>query len=139
MGCNTLPTFQVQQGSGYVRCHRWRLGFTIVWLMQQYATQIKRQGKHLTYARLIVRESLQHGGQGWLEYDRTFRQQAALDPTLKWNKLHPTILASILLFISQGAAYRGSGYGSTFCTLCRGVDHSYGQPVGIGLLASFQF
>ena len=34
----------------------------------------------LVYARLLVREALCHGGWGWLDYDRLFRQQAALDP-----------------------------------------------------------
>jgi hypothetical protein len=37
----------------------------------------------LTYARLIVREARRHGGSGWLQYDRVFRQQAAADPTLQ--------------------------------------------------------
>uniref|UniRef100_A0A1X7T3X3 Uncharacterized protein n=1 Tax=Amphimedon queenslandica TaxID=400682 RepID=A0A1X7T3X3_AMPQE len=36
----------------------------------------------LVYARSRVRESLCHGGRGWLDYDRLFRQQAALDHSL---------------------------------------------------------
>ena len=28
---------------------------------------------HLTYAMLVVREAMRHGGQGWMEYDRLFR------------------------------------------------------------------
>ena len=56
----------------------------------------------ITYCRLIVREALRHGGQGWQEYDRSFRAQAATN-------------------LSQRAA------GGSFCTLCRGVDHSSSQ------------
>ena len=33
----------------------------------------------LAYARLVVRESQRHGGIGWMDYDRVFRQQAAID------------------------------------------------------------
>ena len=39
--------------------------------------------KHcLVYARLIIREAQTHGGQGWLMYNRIFRQQAELDRAL---------------------------------------------------------
>ena len=48
----------------------------------------------LAYARLIIREALRHGGAGWLDYDRAFRQQAAADPSLRWNTLLPGLLAS---------------------------------------------
>ena len=33
----------------------------------------------MTYGRLILREAQRHGGMGWLEYDRVFRQQAAVE------------------------------------------------------------
>ena len=36
----------------------------------------------LAYARLVVRESQRHRGTGWMDYDRVFRQQAAIDKTL---------------------------------------------------------
>ena len=48
------------------------------------------------YALLMIREAQRHGGQGWLVYDRVFRQQAALDPSFQWNVLHPAIQASTL-------------------------------------------
>lgn len=71
----------------------------------------------LAYGRLIVREAqkLGFGGMSWIDYDRVFRQQAAIDPTLQWNTLHPGIQASTLVGTPMGAP--------TFCTLCRGVDH----------------
>ena len=49
----------------------------------------------LTYARLIIREALHHGGAGWLDCDRAFRQQAAVDPSL--HTLLPGLQASMML------------------------------------------
>ena len=73
----------------------------------------------LAYARLIIREAHRHGGSGWLDYDRAFRQQAAIDPGVRWNTLNPGLQAATMLGqrASQG----------TFCTLCRGVDHPRAQ------------
>lgn len=74
----------------------------------------------LAYARLIIREALRHGGQGWRDYDRAFRQQRAADRSLPWNTLLPGLQAATILG-------HGRGQGSTFCTLCRGVDHTRSQ------------
>lgn len=74
----------------------------------------------LAYARLIIREALRHGGAGWLDYDRAFRQQAAVDSSLRWNTLLPGLQASTML------GY-GTGQGALFCTLCREVDHTRAQ------------
>ena len=56
-----------------------------------------------------------------LDYDRSFRQQAAADPSLQWNTLVPGLQASMILGHPgrQGAAHQRLS-----CTLCRGVDHS---------------
>ena len=51
----------------------------------------------LAYCRLIIREALRHGGNGWQEYDRSFRRQAAIDATLAWNTLSPGLQASTLV------------------------------------------
>lgn len=74
----------------------------------------------LAYARLLIQEAQRHGGQGWRDYDRAFRQQAAADPLLRWNTLNPSLQASTML------GCRPSGQGN-FCTLCRGVDHAQAQ------------
>ena len=74
----------------------------------------------LAYARLIVSEVLRHGGVGWLDYNRTFHQQPATDPSLRWNTLLPCLQASTILG-------RGSDQGAIFCTLCREVDHTRSQ------------
>ena len=74
----------------------------------------------LTYATLLIREALKHGGQGWLEYDRLFRQQAALNPGLPWNIIHPGLQASTIL----GRQPTGAG---VFCSLCQSSDHHVAQ------------
>ena len=45
-----------------------------------------------------------------------FRQQAALDPSLHWGSLHPSLMASAVL-----SQHSGTG---SFCGLCKGCDHS---------------
>ena len=73
----------------------------------------------LAYARLIVSQAQRHGGQGWLEYDRLFRRQSALDPSLPWNMIQPGLQATTIL-----GQHPGMGH---FCTLCRGFDHQASQ------------
>ena len=70
----------------------------------------------LTYGRIILHLALKHGGSGWLEYDRTFRQQAAADPTIPWNILNPSLMASSVLSVS-------SAHSGTLCPHCQEVDH----------------
>ena len=55
-----------------------------------------------------------------MDYDRAFRQQAAADPSLRWNTLLPRLQASTMLGI-------GAGQGAMFCSLCREVDHTQSQ------------
>ena len=74
----------------------------------------------LAYARLLIKEAQRHGGFGWLDYDRAFRQQAAVDPSICWNTLNPGLQASTII------GQRQSGQG-TFCTLCRAVNHNRAQ------------
>lgn len=75
---------------------------------------------HLAYARLIIRQAQGQGGLAYLDYDRAFRQQVAADPSIRWNTLNPSLLASTVLgHRSTGARY--------FCTLCRAVDHTRTQ------------
>jgi hypothetical protein len=86
----------------------------LAYLGIQTTDPLTRNG--LAYARLIIREAQRHGGNGWLDYDRLFRQQAALDPALRWDTLHPDM---------QAATLAGRPVGnSPFCTLCREPDHT---------------
>ena len=66
----------------------------------------------LAYGRLLIRESQRHGGNGWLDYDRVFRLQVAMDPSLRWNTLHPGIQASTLVTNAPGPG--------AFCTFVQG-------------------
>jgi len=50
-------------------------------------TPDQRTHDQLAYARLVIREAQRHGGNGWLDYNRVFRQQAAADPSRRWNTL----------------------------------------------------
>ena len=76
----------------------------------------------MTYGRLILREAQRHGGMGWLEYDRVFRQQAAVESATRWSELNLSLLASTVLSARAGP--------STFCTLCQEADH---LPAGCAL------
>ena len=78
-----------------------------------------RTREMLAYCRLIIREALRHGGNGWQEYDRTFRRQAAIDTNIPWNTLQPGLQAATLLGFPNN---RG-----TFCSLCREPDHHSSQ------------
>lgn len=73
----------------------------------------------LAYARLLIREAQRHGGSGWLDYDRVFRQQVAIDRTLRWNSLQSDIQAATLVGCAPGPR--------KFCTLCREPDHGAEQ------------
>ena len=76
---------------------------------------------HLAYARLIMREALRHGNSGWLDYDRSFRQQVAAARSLQWNTLVPGLQASMIL---GNPTWQGYANQRQSCTLCRGVDHT---------------
>ena len=56
------------------------------------------------YARLVTREAQRHEGLGWLDNDCVFRHQAAIDPSLRWNTLHPGIQVSTLVGRVAGSA-----------------------------------
>ena len=94
----------------------WTYCFLAYVALQTDDQKVKDQ---LAYARLIIREAQRHSGSGWLDYDRVFRQQAALDPALKWNSLHPGIQASTLVGQVANA--------HMLCRLCREPDHSTNQ------------
>ena len=64
----------------------------------------------ITYCCLILREALRHGGQEWLENNRSFRAQAAIVPSIRWNILLPDLQAASIL--GQRAA------GGSCCSLC---------------------
>ncbi len=89
----------------------------LTYLAVQTSDQVTRD--RATYGLLIVREAMRHGGQGWLDYDRLFRQQAALNPIMQWNTVHPELQATTILSQRTSAGL--------FCTLCQECDHNSQQ------------
>ena len=79
----------------------------------------------LTYGRLVVREAQRHGGQ---EYDTIFRQHAALDPSVQWNELNPSLHASTIMTYRSG--------NSQCCVLCHEPDHGAHNCALVGLQPS---
>ena len=75
----------------------------------------------LAYSRLVIREALHHGDNGWQEYDQSFLRQVAIDSSLPWNSLSPDLQASALIGNRSGMG--------TFCTICCEPDHFAGQCV----------
>ena len=105
------------------RPHRWRdIDSPLMWVFCFLAyvavrTSDKETRDMLTYARLIIREAQCHGGMGWLEYDKWFRQQqAALSHQHPWNELNPSLHASTVMSLRSGE--------QRLCRLCRGPDHT---------------
>ena len=76
--------------------------------------------ERLTYAILLLREAMRTGGNGWLKYDRLFRQRAAIEPTIPWIEIHPCLQATTIL------SQRHLGP-ATFCILCQECDHVAAQ------------
>ena len=74
----------------------------------------------LAYGRIILTLAQRHGGQGWLEYDRAFRQQATADPSIPWNRLNPSLMAATVLSAPSSTP-------ATFCPHCQEVDHKGGD------------
>ena len=51
----------------------------------------------VAYAQIIIQLAWSHGGNGWLAYDRRFRQQLAAGTPLKWNEINPSLLSATVL------------------------------------------
>ena len=77
-----------------------------------------KEKKAAAYGQLIIYLAQEHGGRGWLAYDRLFHQQIASGSSLAGNKFAPSLMASTVL---------SSGYLRTTCQLCNGVR----QPLGV--------
>ena len=50
------------------------------------------------YLRLLVRETMRCGTEGWRQYDTQFRQQAAADPNIVWSTLNSWIHSWTFLY-----------------------------------------
>ena len=73
----------------------------------------------LAYSRLLIQEALRHGGSGWMEYDRVFRRQLSINPSMPWNTLEPSLQAATVL-----GQRTSSGI---FCSICQECYHTANQ------------
>ena len=71
----------------------------------------------LAYMRNIVREASRFGGDGWKTYDYVFRSQAAVDPSMDWAELNPSMMMAFM-------AARPTSNTKPLCHLCQEADHS---------------
>ena len=98
-----LKLRQISSISAWVQCFA-----TFIAIRSQSAPE--KVSDMLAYMRLLVREAARHGGTGWLAYDSFFRQQAAADPSLRWDSLNADLFNLTVL-------------DAALCRLCLGTDH----------------
>ena len=67
----------------------------------------------LGYQGLILEARMEYAGDGWLGYDRRFRQRAAANPDAVWARIDPTLWN--IAFAGQGRASR--------CRFCFSLSH----------------
>ena len=72
-------------------------------------------GDMLAYPCLLIREALQNGGNGWMEYDHVFHKQRCINPCLPWNMPDPGLQATTIL---------GQWTSRMFCTICQECDYT---------------
>ncbi len=97
----------------------WMYRFAAYMAVRTTDPQLQEMLAMLAYCRLIIREALRQGGNGWQEYNQTFRRQAAIDTTIPWNTIVPSL---------QAATLGGSrGTTGTLCTICMEPDHHANQ------------
>ena len=65
--------------------------------------------EQLAYMKLIIRQAQSQEGLAFLDYDQAFRQQKVADPSLRWNTLNPSLLASI---VREPGGSIGTNFGS---------------------------
>ena len=69
------------------------------------------------YGLIVLQLSRKHAGEGWLAYDRQFRQHQAAGANLPWADISPSLMAATVL----GQAAEGGG---RTCPLCLASDHA---------------
>ena len=72
----------------------------------------------LAYMRNILREANRVGDEGWRTYDYEFCSQAAVDASMDWTELVPSLSLSYMQPLSNGLHPP-----RTPCSLCQETDH----------------
>ena len=70
----------------------------------------------VAYGQIVIQLARSHGGSGWLEYDRWFRQQVAAGAPLSWSEINSSLMSATVL----GS---GPGKGAGNCPLCLSWNH----------------
>lgn len=88
-------TSNSSNGKGEKRRHistilEWIQCFT-TYMSVVIASQPERSQDLLDYQSLIIEAKMQYDGNGWLSYDRRFRQNAAASPDQKWSQMDITL------------------------------------------------
>ena len=69
------------------------------------------------YGQLVIHLARQHGGAGWLAYDKRFRQHHAAGIGYPWSELNPSLMAATVLRRDSG------GEPGQSCSKCASSDH----------------
>ena len=69
------------------------------------------------YGQLVIHLARQHGGTGWLAYDKRFRQHHAAGIGHPWSELNPSLMAATVLRRDSG------GKPGQSCSKCASSDH----------------
>jgi len=85
-GCSPLEDRQRQKTKHISTILEWLQCFT-AYSGVIAAAQPERAQDLLGYQAVILDARMRYEGQGWLNYDRRFRQAAAADPTKKWSPI----------------------------------------------------
>ena len=67
------------------------------------------------YMRLLIREALKYGGNGWITYDTVYRRNRT-GPGARWDQLDPSLHIAYVIARADTPV--------TPCTLCNETDHT---------------
>ena len=112
------------QSLGSEKYHHSCHGFTASWSTLLFDAQTKSRESSLLMRTLSLEKHSAMESRGGWPMTEFFHRQAALDPSLQWNVLHPAIQASTLFLISPNASQGPSVCTSTFCSPYCEVDHT---------------
>lgn len=108
-----------QQKSSKPRCHaisnilEWLKCFGIYVAIISHK-QPQRVPDLIGYQTLIIEAHMEYSGEGWMGYDRRFRQRAASDPNIIWSQIDTTLWN--LAFSGLARAVR--------CKFCFSLTHN---------------
>ena len=113
-GCSPIEDRQRQKTKHISTILEWLQCFT-AYSGVIAAAQPERAQDLLGYQAVILDARMRYEGQGWLNYDRRFRQAAAADPTKKWSPIDGDL---------WHMCFTGLKRRSGVCQFCQTTTHS---------------